>query len=222
MNYIILDLEWNQPTKKEELIKSPDPLYGEIIQFGAVKMNSEKQIVDTFKAMVKPVYYTKMHAKVEEITGIDDSELECGKPFSEVYAEFVDFCGEDFCFLTWGRDDIRIIKSNLKIHGICCEPYYPCYNAQWIYGRQVARTAKQVSLEDAVAALGEPPYQAHDALNDAMSAALVCRHLDLDSGIKESGIKSRKDKSGASKKKTACHRRRWKKPCEKTKDKPKE
>ena len=100
MNYIILDLEWNQPSTKEELIKSPDPLYGEIIQFGAVKMNMEKQVTGTFKAMVKPVYYTKMNSKVEQITGIDEDELEDGKTFPQVYADFIEFCGEDFCFLT--------------------------------------------------------------------------------------------------------------------------
>ena len=211
MNYIILDLEWNQPSRKDELVKFPDPLHGEIIQFGAVKMNSEKQLVDTFKAMVKPIFYTKMHSKVGEITGIDDSELRSGRPFAQVYAEFLKFCGEDFCFLTWGKDDIRIIKSNLKIHGISYEPFYPCYNAQWIYGRQIADTAKQISLESAVEALGEPPFQAHDALNDAMSTALVCRHLDLEAGINESVIKSRKEKS-AGKKKSVRNRRRWKKP----------
>ena len=202
MNYIILDLEWNQPSKKEELIKSPDPLYGEIIQFGAVKMSSEKQIVGSFNSIVKPIYYTKMHSKVEQITGIDEDKLRGGRPFSQVYAEFVEFCGEDFCFLTWGKDDIRMIKSNLKIHGIACEPFFPCYNAQWMYGRQIAKTAKQVALEDAVEALGEPPYKAHDAFNDAMSTALVCRHLDLDAGIMESGIKSRKEKNPRERKKT--------------------
>lgn len=218
MNYIVMDLEWNQPSKKEELVNCPDPLYGEIIQFGAVKMNAEKQITDRFNAIVKPIFYTKMHSKVGQITGIDETELAQGRPFAKVYAEFIDFCGEDFCFLTWGKDDIRIIKSNLKIHGICCEPFYPCYNAQWIYGRQIANTAKQVSLEDAVAALGEPPFQAHDALNDAMSTALVCRHLDLDSGIKESCIKSRKEKNCVNKKRSARRRRRCRRPCEKTKD----
>ena len=45
MNYIVLDLEWNQPFSNKTAIKSPVFLKGEIVQIGAVKLD------DSFKAV---------------------------------------------------------------------------------------------------------------------------------------------------------------------------
>ena len=46
MNYIVLDLEWNQCPygKAKEIEKLPF----EIIEIGAVKMNEKKEIIDTY------------------------------------------------------------------------------------------------------------------------------------------------------------------------------
>ena len=33
--------------------------------------------------------------------------------------------------------------------------------------------------------MGEPEFAAHDALNDAVSTAVICRHLDMIKGIEE-------------------------------------
>ena len=38
--YIILDLEWNQPLSPQRMIRDPFNLGGEIIQIGAVKVDS--------------------------------------------------------------------------------------------------------------------------------------------------------------------------------------
>ncbi len=179
MNYIVFDLEWNQPRTKSEKITDPIPFSGEIIQIGAVKMDEAFQITDTFEIMVTPIYYTTMNSAVEQLTGIDDEDLKEGVPFVEAYQAFLRFCGEEFCFLTWGGDDIRILTANLKIHHVSTENFPKCYNLQRIFGKQIAKTKKQIALEKAVELLGEPPYRAHNALNDAMSSALVSKHLDL-------------------------------------------
>lgn len=56
---IVLDLEWNQPFSMRSMITTPVRLRGEIIQIGAVKLNEQLEIVDTFKVMVKPKYYER-------------------------------------------------------------------------------------------------------------------------------------------------------------------
>ena len=56
MNYIILDLEWNQAIKKMKLY-----LEGEIIQIGAVKLNEFFEKIETFKIGIAPKYYKKLH-----------------------------------------------------------------------------------------------------------------------------------------------------------------
>ncbi len=179
MNYIVFDLEWNQPLIKEDKINEPVKLNGEIIQIGAIKLNDSFEIIDTFDIMIRPVYYTQMNSKVRRLTGISQEDIESGVSFPEAYRRFSAFCGDDFCYMTWGGDDIGILLSNIMIHQIPTYPLPGTYNLQRIYGRQIAKTKKQISLEDAVSNLGEPPYQAHNALSDAMSTALVCKHLDI-------------------------------------------
>ena len=59
---IVLDLEWNQPFSMRSMITTPVRLHGEIIQIGAVKLNEQLEIVDTFKVMVKPKHrLTRAH-----------------------------------------------------------------------------------------------------------------------------------------------------------------
>ena len=64
MNYIVLDLEWNQPVSAKSMVRTPVSLYGEIIQIGAVKLDENYHILDTFKIMVAPKHYRKMHKKI--------------------------------------------------------------------------------------------------------------------------------------------------------------
>ena len=56
MNYIVLDLEWNQAITYADMIKNPVLLTGEIIQFGAVKLNGNFEYEDTFNCRVSPIY----------------------------------------------------------------------------------------------------------------------------------------------------------------------
>ena len=52
MEYIILDMEWNQPISKSQYIKEPVNLVGEIIQIGAVKLDSNFCVTDIFKCNI--------------------------------------------------------------------------------------------------------------------------------------------------------------------------
>lgn len=49
MNFVILDLEWNGTYSRR--IKS---FINEIIEFGAVKVDEQLHIIDTFEALVRP------------------------------------------------------------------------------------------------------------------------------------------------------------------------
>ena len=99
MNYIVFDLEWNQSSDKR------DKGYGlpfEIVEIGAVKLNDKKEIIGEFNQLVKPQIYQTIHYMTTKIIHIDKEELDKGKPFTEVAREFLDWCGEDFVFCTWG------------------------------------------------------------------------------------------------------------------------
>ncbi len=77
MQYIILDMEWNQPWPGSYSAKKalPSPMRGEIVQIGAVRMTQEQQIADEFQILIRPKYFKKMNRKVASLTGIRDSLL---------------------------------------------------------------------------------------------------------------------------------------------------
>ena len=183
MNYIILDMEWNQPLCKARTVLTPVYLRGEIVQIGAVKLDDTFQLTDTFKIGVRPIHYTKMNTYVKQLTHITDQDLRRGAPFPEAFAAFRDWCGEDFILLTWGYDDIPMLRDNLQLHGLAPEWIPAHYNLQNIYDAQIGKEHRQYSLSAAVEQVGEVEQEAHDALNDAMSTYLVCKHLDLAAGL---------------------------------------
>ena len=75
MNYVIFDLEWNQPPVETAVVTEPVYLEGEIIELGAVKLNDAFEPVDELRLYITPQYYTKMHRKIASLTGIHDRDL---------------------------------------------------------------------------------------------------------------------------------------------------
>ena len=59
MQYIILDMEWNQPWPGSYSAKKalPSPMRGEIVQIGAVRMTQEQQVADEFQILIRPKYF---------------------------------------------------------------------------------------------------------------------------------------------------------------------
>ena len=87
MEYIVLDLEWNQSnTGKEDAVEK---LPFEIIEIGAIKLNKERVMVSEFNELVKPQVYHEMHKITSKLIHIQMQELERGRPFPEVGGDFV-------------------------------------------------------------------------------------------------------------------------------------
>ena len=185
MNYIVLDMEWNQASTYAEMVKNPVFLTGEIIQIGAVKLDQDFQAADSFNSRIAPQYYTTLHPKVAEITNLSDRDLRKGSSFPEAFEDFCDWCGDSFVFLIWGTEDLRILRKNMELYDMDTSFMPPCFNLQNIFAQQVAQNTKQYGLHKALAFINETPYDAHDALNDAKSTTLVCKHLDMNRGLNE-------------------------------------
>ena len=108
-----MDMEWNQALTFSEMVKDPLFLTGEIIQIGAIKLNQTLEVVDSFNEQIAPQYYTELHPKVAEITKLSNRDLQKGKGFHTVFDSFCDWCGDDFVFLIWGTEDLRILRKNM-------------------------------------------------------------------------------------------------------------
>lgn len=185
MNYIVFDMEWNQPYSKESAVQSPIYLAGEIIQIGAIKLNERAEAIDCIDLMIAPTFYRRLHHRIRKMTGIDQEALR-GKPkFKEAIREFRDWCGKDCLFLTWGYDDIQMLKDNLLMHDLEEDWLPPCLNLQGIFNHQISHQNRQFSLEYAMEQLEiVPGLQAHNAFNDAIYTARVAKALNLKEGIR--------------------------------------
>ena len=189
MNYIVLDMEWNQPWPGSPSARKvlPVQIRGEIIQIGAVRMNEDQQVMDEFQIMVKPKYYRHLNRRVSKLTGIKETRLkEEGVPFAYAMEQFRAWCGEDIVFLTWGFDDIGILRENLQLHGLPIDWTGRWYNAQMMFNAQTDGSTAQKALKTAMEIFGiEATRPAHDALGDAYHTALICAKLDLKKGAEE-------------------------------------
>ena len=191
MNYIVLDMEWNQPWPGSPSAKKvlPVQIRGEIIQIGAVRITEDQQVRDEFQVLVKPKFYRRLNRRVSKLTGIKEAQLrDEGVPMGEAMAKFRAWCGEDVIFLTWGFDDITILRENLRLYGIDESWVNRWYNAQMIFNAQTDGSSSQKALKTAMEIFGiEATRPAHDALGDAYHTALICAKLDLIRGVMEYG-----------------------------------
>lgn len=187
MNYVVVDLEWNQAMSSKSSVfnKLPIHLRGEIIEIGAVKLNEDMSLGEEFTIDVKPVYFKRMHYKVKKLTGFDKERLAHGVSFTEALDIFRAWCGDGVTFLTWGCDDKGIMEQNIIIHDLDWDWIDGWINLQLIYNLQTGGDKNQKSLASAMEHFGiEQTRVAHDALGDAYNTALVCTHLDMAEGLR--------------------------------------
>ena len=98
MNYIVLDLEWNQSNTGEEPEVKEMPF--EIIDIGAIKLSEERVMIDEFNQLVKPAVYLHMHKITSKIIHLHMRDLQKGNLFPQVAGEFIEWCGKDYIFCT--------------------------------------------------------------------------------------------------------------------------
>ena len=189
MNYIVLDMEWNQPWPGSPSARRvlPVQIRGEIIQIGAVRLTEDQTVADEFQVMIRPKYYRTLNRRVSKLTGIKESRLKAeGIGFAEAIERFRRWCGEDVVFLTWGFDDIAILRENLQLFQLSTGWISTWYNAQMIFNAQTDGSTAQKSLKTAMEIFQiEATRPAHDALGDAYHTALICARLDLRRGMAE-------------------------------------
>lgn len=185
MHYIIFDLEWNQPFSPEAAVTDPFYLSGEIIQIGAVKLNDSFEVIDELRLYIRPTYYQKLHKQISALTHIRDKDLAEAPYFPQAFAQFQQWCGEEYSYMTWSMSDMPVLIDNMLLHGIDCSNLPDCYDIQRIFGREILRSPNRCSLDHALEILNLQGEKAHDALHDAKNTAKVCTYLDLEQYLEE-------------------------------------
>lgn len=181
-SYIVFDLEWNQSSAGKEA--SLDHLPFEIFEIGAVKLNENMEKLSEFHRLIRPCVYRQMHFAISEVTHVTMDELiHRGEPFKQVMESFLEWCGDDYIFCTWGSMDLTELQRNMVYHGMEIPFASPLlfYDVQKLYSRLYSDGKTRESLDEAVNFFGlEANVPFHRALEDAEYTGGVLQRLDMD------------------------------------------
>ena len=171
---IVFDLEWNQSSYAPN-----HRMPHEIIEIGACRVDRDYRVVDTFSAVIRPRLYKKLDKHIKSVTGITEAELEQGRPFSDVFGEFIAWCGEDVRLCTWGRDDFPVLKRNAAFF-MTPMPFEPPVDAQLVFAHACLHSAhQQMNLHNALDAMEiVVDVPAHRAVYDAQCTAALLARID--------------------------------------------
>ena len=157
MNLIVFDLEWNMGNapKTFNYHGAELTLRGEIIQIGAVRVDENGDVLDTFEMTLRPRIFRKLHWRIAEVTGLSQGDLEAGVPIAEGLRRFQEWAGPDAEFAEWGLDDVPVLKQHLFLYNM----------------------VDRLGIEH--------DGDFHNALDDALYTTKICRRLPLAQGIAE-------------------------------------
>ena len=150
----------------------------ETIEIGAVKMDTNYQIIDRFQEYIKPKYSTKVYAKYEKLTGITTQMLQDAPPFDVVLSDFVKWCGKHYTIYSWSTTDSIQIMKEMELKKVESSPEIEYMLEQWhdfqVEYSKLFELSKIMSLEKAVNLAGlDFEGRAHDGLVDAENTALL-------------------------------------------------
>lgn len=176
MNFIIYDLEatcWiGQPRSKVQ----------EIIEIGAVMLNGYGEVIDEFDQFVRPILNPYLSAFCQELTSIDQTDVNRANKFPDVIDDFIDWAEiyeEDYLLCSWGNFDKKQLIKDCKLHNIESDWVEKHINIKQQY-REILRLPKPKGLHWAVKAEGyEFTGIQHRAISDAENLAKIfISHLD--------------------------------------------
>ena len=177
MNYIVLDLEWNQGSRPAP----KDVPTFEIIEIGAVKLDEQFHIVDTFQSLIKPQIYNTMHKITAELVNLDMDDLGDAEDFTKVAAEFLNWCGEEYLFCIWGVQDLTEFQKNMDYYHMKPLSKGPLkyYDIQKLYSLACEDGKARASLSHVVEEenLVEEEVEFHRALGDAYYTARIFQRI---------------------------------------------
>ena len=185
MQYIVIDLEWNGSYSKKA-----HGYFNEIIEVGAVKVDEQMRIVDTFRAAIKPVVSKKLSSIVTDLTNITAEELEDGTTFTGMMRQLSWWMGsEPSTVLTWSTTDLLVLMENCRYFTGRQEiPFLQKYMDFQAYAQQRmgVDASQQLGLARAGEMLGIPEdnMSLHRALDDSkLTAAILQKVYDADTFV---------------------------------------
>lgn len=177
MNYIILDMEWDNV-----YLKSKHGFINQILQIGAVKCDDNLNIIDTLKINIKSSVSKKVSSRFTELTKITTEEMLSGIPLKEAVEKYNKWVGSDFITLTWSNSDLYSIAENEKYLTLGSKFKIEKYLDLQKYIQNEIRLSglelkSQISLQDAakVYNIGFDDLELHTAKDDSLLCLKLLR-----------------------------------------------
>ena len=140
-NLVLFDLEWNigyQPyTFNYHGVQQT--FRGEIVEIGAVKIDEDANVLDTFSIHLRPRIFRKLQHHIAKVTGLTQADLDKGEPIVQGLRRFMQWCGPDAEFAEWGMDDVPVLKQNLYLCNIDESKPTVWYDLQQVFLREHPR-----------------------------------------------------------------------------------
>lgn len=181
MEYIILDNEWNTSYKKIN-----GKCFNELIEIGAVKLDSKLREISRFSVLIKSTFTKKLSSRFQRLTNITTEEMNSkGMTFSQAVALYSEWAGTDAVTLTWSNSDLYVLLENFRLR---CDmnsiPFIGKYvdlqkfaqNEMILKGSEIT---SQISVANAAISLGIPidGLELHRALDDSLLCAEIFRKV---------------------------------------------
>lgn len=167
---IVIDLEWNSGLYTKTRLD-------EILQIGAVKVDlSRRKIVDSFNVYIRPAVHKRYSPAAKQLPDLALS-LDSHLNFPAALAAFLDWCGGDTLFASWGNSDLNVLLQNRDFHHLDAPLPTTFLDLQWAFDRLIG-CGNNLSLEWAAEYCGAPDvFDPHNALYDAMYAWIAADHV---------------------------------------------
>ena len=178
MQYVVMDLEWNNTYARKT-----SAFINEIIEIGAVKLDSSFNQVDTFTCIIRSQIGHKLRGNVKKLTNLTNEDISSGLPFTKAFSLFRKWIGnDDTVIITWGDGDIRVLIENYSyLNGITAIPFLKNYCDLQKCFQKVTKgnPALQPGLTAAAEQLNIDPekYNHHRGLDDSLLTADVLRSI---------------------------------------------
>lgn len=176
MQFIIFDLEatcWSGNT----LGRSQ-----EIIEIGAVRVSMMGEYEGSFQSFVKPLQHPMLSAYCQELTGIEQVDVNKAPLFEEVIDDFLYWIGFEnrhTVLCSWGAKDIDLLRSDCALFELDSEWIQPHIDVKAQYHR-IRNLKRKQGLYKTIDREGfEFDGNHHRALDDAVNTAkLFVKYLD--------------------------------------------
>ena len=177
--YVCIDLEMTEfSSAQRSFIPGAN---GEVIQFGAVMLDENYNLLSEFSSYVKPAF-SSVNPYINQLTGISNSSLKNADDFITVFDKFAYWRGEgDITTFCWSKADFNQLWSELEAKG---KHHYDLFSIlqnfvdlQKVFGKLLSsKTA--IGLESAMKLLQmEFKGQVHTALSDSYNTARILHKL---------------------------------------------